>query len=220
MAISYVENLGETLIDLRDDTAVESDVAQGKTFHLADGTIGVGTATGGGKPTGTTTTGAELNTVSTVVQTRILYNKSSTSLDFTGIDTSEFTSMQAMFSKCFSLTSLDVTSFNTSNVTDMKNMFQMCNLLTNLDLSSFNTSNVTSMGGMFYECSSLTNLDIRNFDFSNVNSSMATSMFYNVPSNCVITVKNQIAKDFLINNASTMKLVLTDMNTQIVIAGN
>ena len=35
-------------IDLRNDTAVESDVAQGKTFHKADGTQAVGTATGGG----------------------------------------------------------------------------------------------------------------------------------------------------------------------------
>lgn len=34
-------------IDLRNDTAVESDVAQGKTFHKADGTQAVGTAQGG-----------------------------------------------------------------------------------------------------------------------------------------------------------------------------
>ena len=38
----------ETLIDLTSDTAVASDVAQGKTFHLADGSIGIGTATEGG----------------------------------------------------------------------------------------------------------------------------------------------------------------------------
>lgn len=38
----------ETLIDLSGDTAQESDVAQGKTFHKADGSQATGTATGGG----------------------------------------------------------------------------------------------------------------------------------------------------------------------------
>lgn len=39
---------GNTIIDLTQDTAVASDVAEGKTFHLADGTQAVGTAQGGG----------------------------------------------------------------------------------------------------------------------------------------------------------------------------
>lgn len=34
----------EVLIDLTQDTAVEEDVATGKTFHKADGSVGVGTA--------------------------------------------------------------------------------------------------------------------------------------------------------------------------------
>ena len=38
----------ETLIDLTADTAIASDVAQGKYFHLASGERVVGTATGGG----------------------------------------------------------------------------------------------------------------------------------------------------------------------------
>lgn len=36
---------GETYIDLTTDTVVEADVASGKTFHKADGTIGTGTNT-------------------------------------------------------------------------------------------------------------------------------------------------------------------------------
>ena len=57
MAVSKVTlkegNERKTLIDLTQDTAIESDVAQGKTFHLADGTQAVGTATGGITPAGT-----------------------------------------------------------------------------------------------------------------------------------------------------------------------
>lgn len=48
MAISKVAYDGHTLIDLTQDTAIESDVASGKTFHKADGTQAVGIASGGG----------------------------------------------------------------------------------------------------------------------------------------------------------------------------
>jgi len=48
MAINKVVYDGDTLIDLTNDTATASDVASGKTFHLADGTIATGTASGGG----------------------------------------------------------------------------------------------------------------------------------------------------------------------------
>ena len=51
---------GELLIDLSQDTAVESDVAVGKTFHKADGSLAVGThqcsgGSGGITPSGTLT---------------------------------------------------------------------------------------------------------------------------------------------------------------------
>ena len=39
----------EILIDLTQDTAIEEDVAEGKTFHKADGSIGVGNAKVGGE---------------------------------------------------------------------------------------------------------------------------------------------------------------------------
>lgn len=44
MAVNKVIKDNTTLIDLTGDTAVASDVAQGKTFHLADGTIATGSA--------------------------------------------------------------------------------------------------------------------------------------------------------------------------------
>lgn len=53
MAYSKVAYGGHTLIDLTQDTAVESDVASGKWFHKADGTRVQGTASGGITPTGT-----------------------------------------------------------------------------------------------------------------------------------------------------------------------
>ena len=65
------------------------------------------------------------------------------------LNTSNVTSMGAMFQYCKSLTSLDLSSFNTSNVTDMTGMFSLCEALTSLDLSSFDTHNVNAMSLMF-----------------------------------------------------------------------
>lgn len=45
MARSKIVINGETYIDLTADTVVEGDVASGKTFHKADGTVGTGTNT-------------------------------------------------------------------------------------------------------------------------------------------------------------------------------
>ena len=83
-----------------------------------------------------------------------------TSVDFSGLDTSEVTSIGVMFSCCTSLTQLDLTSFDTRNVTDMSYMFTGCTSLTQLDLTSFNTSKVTSMAAMFSNCSSLTSIKV------------------------------------------------------------
>ena len=91
-----------------------------------------------------------------------------TSLDLSGFDTSNVTDMSYMFNQCSALTSLDLTGFDTSKVTNMYAMFTTCCALTSLDLSGFDTSNVTNMSSMFKECSGLTSLDLSGFDTSNV----------------------------------------------------
>ena len=47
MAVNKVIYDGNTLIDLTSDTATEDMVMSGATFHLANGTIGIGTLTDG-----------------------------------------------------------------------------------------------------------------------------------------------------------------------------
>ena len=89
-------------------------------------------------------------------------------LDLSGLDTSNMTSMSMMFYKSTSLKSIDVSGFDTSKVVNMNGMFWRCNNLKNIDVSNFKTSKVTDMNNMFADCSSLTTLDLSNFDTSNV----------------------------------------------------
>ena len=91
-----------------------------------------------------------------------------TNLDVSGFDTGQVEYMYDMFSNCSSLTSLDVSGFDTSQVTDMDAMFSNCSSLTSLDVSGFDTSQVTSLDNMFSDCSALTNLNLSSFDFSRV----------------------------------------------------
>jgi surface protein len=74
-------------------------------------------------------------------------------------------------------------------------MFDGCKKLTSLNLSSFDTSNVTNMFCMFENCSSLTELDLSSFDFTNVTT--YSDMFKNVPTDCLIYVKNEAAKSWI-----------------------
>ena len=66
--------------------------------------------------------------------------------------------MGGMFSGDGLLTSLDVSGWNTGNVTSMGDMFNACQHLTTLDLSGWNTANVTNMWDMFNACSRLTTI--------------------------------------------------------------
>ncbi|SDB35803.1 BspA family leucine-rich repeat surface protein [Eubacterium oxidoreducens] len=90
------------------------------------------------------------------------------SIDTTGWNTSNVTTMEKMFSACNYLSNLDVSGFDTSNVTDMSYMFDHCEYLRSIDVTGFDTSKVTSMNEMFESCIRLSDLDISNFDTSNV----------------------------------------------------
>ena len=94
----------------------------------------------------------------------LFYNYSSTSTDdlISYNDTSNVTSMNAMFYICYKLTTIPL--LDTSNVTDMSYMFGHCESLITIPL--LNTSKVTNMSYMFDNCESLTTIPL--LDTSNV----------------------------------------------------
>ena len=78
-----------------------------------------------------------------------------TTIDLSGFDTSNYTSLHSMFSGYSSLTTLDLSNLDTSNVTDMGGMFNGCSSLLNIDLSKNNLNKVKSFNNMFSDCESL-----------------------------------------------------------------
>ena len=116
------------------------------------------------------------------------------------LNTSNVSSLSAMFDDCVSLTSIDLSNFKTSNVTDMNSMFEgysydmslteiigldkldtskvtdmnhmfaYCPNLTNIDVSGFKTNNVTDMSYMFWNCTKLKSINLSNFNTSKVTS--------------------------------------------------
>ena len=117
-----------------------------------------------------------LDTSNITSMSRMFYNsKSLTNIDLSGFDTSKVVTMSYMFDGCTNLENLDVTNFNTSKVTNMYWMFSNLKKVTSLDLSNFNTKMVTNMFGLFRYCSSLKELDVSNFNTSMVKT--MTGMF-------------------------------------------
>ena len=128
-------------------------------------------------------------------------------LDLSNFNTSKVTTMSCMFSDASNYISINVSSFDTSQVQNMERMFGGCSGLTSLDLSNFITSKVMYVSQLFLNCRKLTRLDIRNFDFTNVTS--YSNMFYGVPTNCLIIVKDDTAKEWITSKFTTLTNVKT-----------
>ena len=99
-----------------------------------------------------------------------------TEIDLSEFDTSQFTTMYAMFSECHFLSSLNLKNFNTSNVERMDIMFYLCKSLTSINTPIFDTNKVVNMSKMFEGCKSLLSLDLSNFISSEVQN--IDKMFY------------------------------------------
>ena len=104
--------------------------------------------------------GVETWNISKTTSLNCIFEKyEGTTLNVSGWDTTNITTMKSVFSRCSNLTTIyGLENWDTSNVTDMESMFNNCSSLTSLDLSNWNTSNVTNMNAMFKNCSSLTSI--------------------------------------------------------------
>jgi surface protein len=127
-------------------------------------------------------------------------------LDISYLDVSSLTDMYNMFER-IKCTTINVSGWNVQNVTTMYYLFTNAINLTELDLSSWYTPNLTEITAMFSNCRSLTRLDIRNFIFDNVVS--YRNAFSGVNANCLIIVKDDTQKTWLNTNFPELANVKT-----------
>lgn len=139
---------------------------------------------------------------------RLSYNaRKTTTLNLSNFDISNVKDISSMFADCSYITELDLSSFKTNKITMMSNMFKFCSKLTRIDMRNLDTSNVTYMDQMFFSCSALKYLDIRNFTFDKVTN--FSNMFTSVPNDCLIIVKGQTEKDWVLARKSSFTNVKT-----------
>ena len=136
---------------------------------------------------------------SNMTSMRFMFYKSTSlkKIDVSGFDTSKVVNMEYMFNGCNNLESLNLSNFNTSNVTSMYWMFGNVEKVNKLDLSGFNTSKVTNMTGMFRYCNNLVYLDLSSFNTSKVTN--MSGMFLGCQ-----TLKNLDLSSFNTSNVTNM----------------
>lgn len=115
-------------------------------------------------------------------------------------------SIESMFKGCSNLLEIPPFVF-TNEITSIYQMFRLCSKLKKIDASNWNGTNLKNISQAFYNCTDLEYLDLRTIDFSKVTN--FSSAFSSVPTNCLIIVKDQTAKDWFTTNFSTLTNVQT-----------
>ena len=167
MAINKVVFGDNTLIDLTDTTATESDVAKDKIFHKKDGTIGSGTAiiSDYNCKAGALINGAFANNITKIGH--LVNEGASLFTQFANmqrleeveeIELNGIANIGQAFIGCIKLKKAP--KMNTSSVSIMRSMFENCTALEDLPL--YDTSNTSDMRTMFSGCTSLTDASLNN----------------------------------------------------------
>ena len=96
-------------------------------------------------------------------------NESLKEIDLSTWDTTLVETTENLFYNCFALTTIgDVGNWVTINVKNMSRMFSGCRALKSLNCSNWNTKRVENMYDMFYNCGNLNDIDVSSWDVSNV----------------------------------------------------
>ena len=148
---------------------------------------------------------SDLNTSETTTMEDMFYSCNSLQeINLDGINTSKVKNMKYMFGNCYAISQLNLSMLDTSQVTDMSNMFYECIGIEKIDMSKCITTNLTNTKMMFYIFADeggfrgkINEIDISSMDFSKV--TQYDNMFGDIPSNCLIYVKDQTAKNFILN---------------------
>lgn len=126
-------------------------------------------------------------------------------LDFSAINLNA--GLTYTFRNCVALEKVDLSNVNTSQITSLKSTFNGCKKLKEIDLSTWTAPSLTSMNNTFDGCQGLQKLDIRKLELTNVNNYI--NVFSGIPTNCLIIVKDQNNKNWVLARRSDFTNVQT-----------
>lgn len=110
-------------------------------------------------------------------------------LNISNWDVSNCVNMHALFSDCTNLESLDIKNWNTKNVSIADGMFSYMSNLNDLNcISEWDMSSLHSASNMFAGCSKIANIDITNWNTNNL--TYANGMFWNMKGLITLDVSN------------------------------
>ena len=133
------------------------------------------------------------------------------SIDFSNVRIPNYkgTSMSSFVYGCKNLKTLDLQCFNPEefleNCTNVGYLIRDCFNLETANLSYLNCR-PTTIDSFAYNCEKLNYLDIRNIDLKNTTS--MTNAFWKVSNDCTIIVRDEIAKNKILQNYPTFKNIV------------
>lgn len=118
-------------------------------------------------------------------------------------------SLRNCFQGCTGLTKLDMSNF-TGNITSFIFMFMGCTNLKEVNLSNMKVTANTQINSLFHTCSSMEKIDIRSMQLELItNSNYYNTWVFNVPNDCLIIVRDNNAKRWVLGRNSSLTNVKT-----------
>ena len=147
-----------------------------------------------------------------------------TSIDLSGLDTSNVKKMTSMFENKQVLTSLNLSNFDFSSVTDISSMFSNCQKISKIDLSNLAPQRRIAAANLFNNCKKVEEIYIDKWDLANYSPNNPAGMFYG----CGSSLTDGAVTKVYVKDADTQNWVLTASNSHpstwttdnVIIAGS
>lgn len=117
--------------------------------------------------------------------------------------------MNYMFARCDALTEIDLSNWIMDAATSVEGMFYQSVSLKKINLRNATFRNAYYASSLFREATKLEELDIRSAVFSTRTKASVSNMFYGIPANCLIIVKDETEKAWVLAQRSDLTNVKT-----------
>lgn len=99
-----------------------------------------------------------------------------------------------MFARCDALTEIDLSNWTIDIATLVEGMFYQASSLKKINLRNATFRSVNYASSIFREAKKLEEIDLRSAVFSTRTNASLNNVFFGIPANCLIIVKNETEK--------------------------